>query len=62
MAQPLDFGSGHDPLSPEFKTLICAITAQSLLGILSPSLSAPPQLTCVRARTHSLSPSKINTF
>ena len=39
----LDFGSGHDLMVCEFNPeLGSAMTAQSLLGILSPSLSLCP--------------------
>ena len=40
-----DFGPGHDLMACEFDpSSASALTAQSLLGILSPSLSAPPPL------------------
>ena len=38
----LDLGSGHDLTIHEFKP--CVLSAQSLLGILSPSVSAPTPL------------------
>ena len=41
----LGFGSGHDLTLHETSTVTgSALTAWSLLGILSPSLSAPPLL------------------
>ena len=42
----LDFGSGHDltQLMSSSPTLGSVLTLQSLLGILSPSFSAPPLL------------------
>ena len=44
--QTLGFGSGHDLTAPEFEPhWSSALTARSLPGILSPSLSAPPLLT-----------------
>ena len=49
----LDFSSGYDLTFGEIEPhLSSAMTVRSLLGILSPSLSAPPLLTCMF--THSL--------
>ena len=49
----LDFSSGHDLMVCEISpTSGSALIARSLLGIPSPSLSAPPLLTCAMyART-----------
>ena len=57
----LDFGSGHDLVVHEFKPRIrlLALTAQSLLGILFPSLSAPLPLSAPPMHTHSLNMNKL---
>ena len=47
----LDFGSGHDFTVCGVKPCVglCAASARSLLGILSPFLSASPLFMCTRA-------------
>ena len=61
----LGFGSGHDLTVREFKPLnrLCAVTAQSLLGILFLSLSAPPALSLsLSLKINNLKKNKMGTW